>query len=274
MRTVAELEALAEGDEILSTNHRKSGKSNTGPYGSYRSQTRGKRRRRQQILRRRMLLGGLLLTVILLLGGIIFGITGSIKNKKKRAFLETGIACMAQQNYEQAIVNFEKELETAKNRVGALEKETLLYRAEAEYMLEDYPAALHTYQLLLELEPENAIYQKGTALALMENGDLDGALALHVIDAAVYNRMAKEQIDAGQYEKALTAIEQGLAAVRSEDADAQSVKKSLLWNQAVAYEYQGDFQRALELLETYARDYGSNETIEHELTFLKTRQGQ
>lgn len=220
----------------------------------------------------RILFGSLLLAVLLLVGGIVCGIRSSLKNKEKTEFFKTGITCMAQKNYEEAIVNFEKGLEVAGNRVGALEKEVLLYRAEAEYLLEDYPAALHTYQILLEQEPDNVIYQKGAALALMETGDLDGALAFHVIDAEVYNRMAKEQLEAGQYERALTAIEQGFAAIRAEDANAQSVRKHLTFNQAVAYEYKGDFARALELFEAYARDYGADEEIQHELAFLKTRQ--
>lgn len=241
-------------------------------YGSARA--RAMERRRKRILRRRILFGTALLAVVLLIGGAVFGIVSGFKNKEKLELLEAGITCMDQGNYEEAIVHFEKELEAAGGRVGALEEEVLLYRAEAEYQLQDYPAALHTYQILLKKDKNNAVYQKGVALALMETGDLDGALAMHVIDAHVYNRMAKAQIEVGQYDEALATIEQGFAEVKTAVADEQiAIRKNLAFNQAVIYEYKSDYRKALELFEAYVRDYGPDEQAEREITFLKTRQG-
>ena len=257
-------------------------------YGSARA--RAMERRRKRIRRRRILLGTVLLALVLLIGGAVFGIVSGFKSREKTELLRTGIACMEQGDYEGAIAVFEKELEAAGGRVGALEKEVLLYRAEAEFLLWDYPAALHTYQILLDKDKKNPVYQKGTALALLETGDLDGALQMHVIDAQVYNRWAKMQIEAGQYDDAFVSIEQGFAEVDSladeqtarekgakksayTQEEAQQIRKDLTFNQAVAYEYKGDYRKALELFEAYVRDYGPDEHAEREITFLKTRQG-
>lgn len=219
------------------------------------------------------MLGACFAAVLLAVGGVGFGIRSRWKLKEKTELLHSGIICMEQENYEAAIRYFEKELDTAGGQIGSLEEDVLLYRAEAEFLLEDYPAALHTYQILLKKDKKNELYQKGTALALMETGSLEEALAMHVIDAQVYNRMAKVQIEHGAYDGALNYIAQGLTALDSEDSDAVSVRRDLAYNEAVAYEYKSDYQKALELFEAYVQTYGSDENAEREIVFLKTRQG-
>ncbi|MGN0158300.1 MAG: tetratricopeptide repeat protein [Brotaphodocola sp.] len=266
----------------MSTSRRRGSDRGVGERVSYGSaRMRAMERRRKRILRRRILFAAGFLVLVCLIGGILFGISNGWKSRQKMEFLETGIACMKQENYEEAIVNFEKELEAAGGHVGALEEETLLYRAEAEYRLQDYSAALHTYQILLKKDKHKFIYQKGVALALLETGDLEGALEMHVIDAYVYNRMAKEQIESGQYDEALVTIGQGISELDFASSEVQSytqeeiqmLKKDLSFNQAVAYEYKSDYQKALELFEAYISDYGPDANAEREITFLKTRQG-
>ena len=86
-----------------------------------------------------------------------------------------------------------------------------------------------------------------------------------MIDGYVYNLKAVEQINAGEYDAALELIRQGLEA-------GDSVQ-DLSYNQAVAWENKGDFAKALELFEAYAAQYGTDENVERELTFLRSRQG-
>lgn len=265
----------------LNTDRRNTGRSrssrrsgaqkNTGRggavYGS--SRMRAVERRKRRIRRRRMMIGGIALLIILVLGSAGYGIVQNAKNKEKQELLEAGVTCLDSGDYEAAIRNFEQELELAGSRIGSWEEAVLLYRAEAEYQLQDFEAALHTYEILLKEDKDSELYRKGAALCRMETGDYAGALELGVLDAQVYNRMAKAQIESGQYDEALAAIELGLEAA-ADDA----VRKHLEFQKAVAYEYKSDYQKALELFEAYAEQFGPDEETQREITFLKTRQGQ
>lgn len=286
MKTGADMEAPAESDKKLSTRRKSSGRGvgERISYGSARSSAMERRRRR--IRRQRILMGVVFLSVVLLIGGILFGVRNLLQSKEKTELLEAGIASMEQGDYETAILNFERELEAAGGRVGAFEEEVLLYRAEAEYQLGDYAAALHTYQILLKEDKRNLVYQKGVAIGLMETGDLEGALAMDVINAHVYNRMAKAQIEAGQYEDALNCVTLGITALDEDAAlrasgkdgiytaeEALSIRRNLAFNEAVVYEYMSDYETALKLFESYVSAYGPDEEVQREITFLQTRQG-
>jgi len=261
----------------------------TGGLGSSQ-RARAIARRKARLRQRRMMIGGILLAVLMPVGGVIYGITGSGKRKEKEAFLEAGIASMENGNYESAITEFEQELELAKGRIGVLEEQVLLYRGEAEYRLQDYAAALHTYETLLKQDKDSDVYKKGAALAMIETGDYEGALALGEVNARVYSRMAKSQIEAGQYDEALASIEMGMAALAQEEAgnngksdggktddrtrtDNDDIRAELVFNQAVVWEYKSDYKKALELFEAYVQQYGPDEQADREITFLKTRQG-
>ena len=67
------------------------------------------------------------------------------------------------------------------------------------------------------------------------------------------------------YETAITCFAQGLLK-----PDAASVP-DLIYNQAVAYEYKGDFDKARELMEQYVAGNSSDEEAARELEFLKSR---
>ncbi len=104
-------------------------------------------------------------------------------------------------------------------------------------------------------------------LCLVETGDYAAALDLEVLQGPVYNRMAKEQIEAGDYERALEYIELGKTFAE------ESAGRELAFNEAAAWEYKHDYAKALQLFEAYVENYGADETAEREIAFLKTRQG-
>lgn len=239
-------------------------------YGS--SRARAMARRKARLRKRRMMAAGVLLAGVLGISGLVYGIAGGGDRKEKEAFLEHGIVCMEQKDYEAAITEFEKELKLSKGRIGEAEQQALLYRGEAEYRLGDYEAALHTYQILLEKDRKNELYRKGAALAMIETGDYKGALELDVENAHAYSRMAKDLIEDGRYEEAQAAIEQGKASVLPETSE--TVKAELAFHEAIVWEYQSDYQKALELFESYVETYGSDQRAEREILFLKTRQGK
>ena len=68
-----------------------------------------------------------------------------------------------------------------------------------------------------------------------------------------------------KYTEALEYISKGLESAKGE------TKKALLYNQAICYEYLGDFSKALDLFESYVKDYSDDTKALREYTFLKSR---
>lgn len=205
------------------------------------------------------------LAVLFLVGWAVYGFLNHRRETKKQEFLKAGIEKLEQESYEEAISRLDEALQWSKGKVGEFETTVLLYRAEAEFRLEDYSAAQNTYQILCDTDTENTEYKKGVAYCMVKKGEYNEALALGVIDGYVCNLKAVEQMNAGEYDVALEWIEKGKAA--------GDFPQDLMFNEAVAWENKGDFAKALELFEAYAAQYGTDENVEHELTFLRSRQG-
>ena len=109
--------------------------------------------------------------------------------------------------------------------------------------------------------------------ALEKAGDKESALAFYENalkagegGAELYNRKGLIKIGQKEWDEALQAFTEGLLA---EEADQVP---ELLFNQAVVFEYQGEFEKALELMEQYVSVCGPEEDAMREITFLKTRQ--
>ena len=60
-----------------------------------------------------------------------------------------------------------------------------MYRAEAEYKLRDYEASIHTYDLLLEMEPSTASYLYAQSMCYSQMGDTENAVAKYQAGAAL-----------------------------------------------------------------------------------------
>jgi tetratricopeptide (TPR) repeat protein len=100
---------------------------------------------------------------------------------------------------------------------------------------------------------------------MMETGQYDEALQIGLMQSRIYNKMAVEKIQAGDYEGALTIIDQGLAV------DDGSAGADLLYNKAVAYESRGEYEQALQYFRDYVSRYGTDENVQKEITFLESR---
>ena len=84
-------------------------------------------------------------------------------------------------------------------------------------------------------------------------------------DANVYNQYGAFLINMNNYATALTYIEKGLNYA---DKDSE---RALLFNEAICYEYMGNYSKALELFEAYVSKYPEDKTAKREYEFLKTR---
>lgn len=240
---------------------------------------------------------------------VLLSLSGCQKESREESRL-TGISALDAGNYETAIVSFDQALERSGGRVGAFELDVLKYRAEAEYLLGDYEASAHTYDVLIQVDQELPEYLNGRCMSYASLGEVEAALADYtrslsldpesagletamlaltgameetggyesqvteiyrqVIDsgkagAQLYNRMGVSLLKGGEVSQALDCFARGIAM-----AD-ETAMPDLLYNQAVAYEYQGDFVGAKALFEQYVERYGTDDRIQKELTFLETR---
>lgn len=84
-------------------------------------------------------------------------------------------------------------------------------------------------------------------------------------DARVYNQLGLCEAKKGEYEKALEAFQTGLQTQNS------AMKQVLQFNEIVAYEYLGEFEKAATLMKTYLNAYPDDAQATREYEFLSTR---
>lgn len=126
-------------------------------------------------------------------------------------------------------------LEEAKSKGGA---ESYLYLGKAYEATGDYNYAASVYNSFLSKEGGNA---------------------------EVYNQLGLCELKKQDYQKALEAFVAGM------EIDDGSFKQSLAFNEIVAYEYLGNYQKALELIDIYLKNYPDDEVAKREQQFLSTR---
>ncbi len=84
-------------------------------------------------------------------------------------------------------------------------------------------------------------------------------------DAMVYNQLGLCEAKKGEYAKALEAFQTGLQTQNN------SMKQVLQFNEIVAYEYLGEFEKAAALMKAYLTAYPDDAQATREYEFLSTR---
>lgn len=105
--------------------------------------------------------------------------TGCQSSKEKYTYRETGIQQLNAGKYEDAVQSFDQALDHSSGLVGTFEVDVLKYRAEAEYKAEDYGAAAHTYEVLVQVDQPLPEYLKMENILYIKGGELDKALAAY-----------------------------------------------------------------------------------------------
>ncbi len=137
-----------------------------------------KRRKTRRRAKRRQPAGAVLSVAVLLIAAAaaVFFVKPGGVSKARKELRMAGIEKMDAGDFSGAMAEFEAALQTAKKNPGAFEIDVLKYRAEAEYKLEDYLAAAHTYETLLQVDEERPEYLYRMALMKAMVGDIDGAV--------------------------------------------------------------------------------------------------
>lgn len=128
---------------------------------------------------------------------------------------------------------------------------------------------------VLESEKKNgktdATYTLYLGMTYEKLGDYNYACSLYSNylleqeDAVLYNQLGMCKLSSGEYEEALKAFQAGLKLENC------SCIQKLKFNEIVAYEYLGEFQKAAVLMESYIMTYPDDEDAKREQEFLKTR---
>lgn len=132
---------------------------------------------------------------------------------------------------------------------------------------------------------QEALYALGSALAKSDNtDDVDKSIEIYrralstdvEKTGELYNRIGSLVFAQGNIDDAIGWFNDGVDFITSKEYaegedNEEDVLQSLKYNIAICYEYNQEYQKALELFESYVSVYGSNETIEHEIEFLESR---
>lgn len=175
---------------------------------------------------------------ILLIGLVAVGtvrVVSSVASSKKRQFRQDGIEKLVSGDYAGAIEAFDAALEKSGKKSEGFNSDVLGYRAEAEYKLRDYEAAVHTYGLLLEMKPDTAVYLYAQSMCYAHLGGTDDAIDRYKAgNAALKDDKAEAGklealfaaggacVDAGEYEKAMSLYQ---------DALKEGIKHGQVYNQ-------------------------------------------
>lgn len=84
-------------------------------------------------------------------------------------------------------------------------------------------------------------------------------------NAEIYNQLGLCEMEKEAYQNALEAFQAGL------QIEGSGLEQTLLFNEIVAYEYMGEYQKASVLLDSYLKTYPDDEQAKREKEFLSTR---
>ena len=152
------------------------------------------------------------------------------------SYLEDGVLLLEEEKYEEAIVEFEKQIEKEKQLDEA-------YRgiAIANYELGNYDKVVENFEKALENEAQATV--------------------------AMYHLMASSCMKCEDYENAIKYYD----LVLGMEGCTDEIKKEILFNKISIYEGWADWEAAKEAVNTYLESYPDDESVIREAEFLSTR---
>ncbi len=140
--------------------------------------TSRKRRRRQRLVKGLLAWAVCILLVALVAWGTV-RVIGHLSNSKQRELRAAGIEKLEAGDFTGAVDSFDQALALLDKDTGELAVDLLSYRAEAEYRMEDYEAALYSYKLLMERDPKHMEYWYMGSMCAAALGDTAQAVELY-----------------------------------------------------------------------------------------------
>ncbi len=190
------------------------------------------------------------------------------------------VVSMEPENYDRLIqiyevLNYYGETDAGKEYLqNALQKKdakiTAYDKGRMYYYLEDYQQAYLALEEAKGAGGAEAHLYLGRAYEA--TGDYNYAanvynayLAKDKTNAEIYNQLGLCEMTRGEYQKALAAFQAGMSA------ENNNIKQTLAFNEIVAYEHLGEYQKATVLMQTYLQNYPDDAKALREYEFLSTR---
>lgn len=138
------------------------------------------------------------------------------------------------------------------------------------YYLEDYSNARVYLEKAKDMSNPDTILMLGRTYEAIKDFNYaanlyNTYLSARGNNAGVYNQLGKCRIAMQDYSAALLAFESGL------NLDDETFNRTLLYNEALTYEYMLDFKNAREKMSEYVALYPRDTQAQREMEFLKTR---
>lgn len=145
------------------------------------------------------------------------------------------------------------------------------YRGQIRYLLGEYENALADLKAALEAGSTYAnLYLAKTYEELGDAGAAEehfkNYIAVVPADAVALNELGEIMLGKAMYAEAVLYFEQGLAC------EVVPNRGAIMHNLVVAYEYNGNFDKAWELIQQYVTLFPEDEEAQREYIFLKNRQ--
>lgn len=187
---------------------------------------------------------------------------------------------LAPKDYDQLVEIYKVMDETGYRELGEAYLEAAIKDAPKDmsnydkgriyFYLEDFEAARNYLEQARDAGDDKATYYLGKT---WENlGEYNYAASVYISylqdqgeSALIYNQLALCDMELGDYDSALSALQSGLAL---EDA---ALRQTLSFNQIVVYERQGNFKQAAGLMKQYVQDYPDDAAAVREYEFLRSR---
>ena len=167
----------SRGQRSYSSGRKPQPKGQHPGYGGKRPVSNAARRRRRK---NRIIRAVIAWAICIFLVGLIavgtFRLVAHMTTSRKRQFRAEGIEKLDAGDYAGAIGSFDTALEKSGKGAEEFNRDVLLYRADAEFLLKDYNAAIHTYDLLLEMRPDTPEYMYRQSSCYARLGDTDNAI--------------------------------------------------------------------------------------------------
>lgn len=254
---------------------------------------------KRQKQKKRLQVAAILCSILVVIGTVF----QFLEYRKEVAYRKEGIEFFQEQQYKKAQKQFEQGLKH-RNIFGiSITKDIRYYLAESYFLDGAYEKALNVYQEISRSEKNSgyvscyigACYaklgdEKKAKEQFEESIELGNEEGYHYLskmyydleqyekaieyerkfmelrepDGAAYMLLAKCYSSAGKFEKAIKAVEAGIAL----DDDK---KQELLFEEVVIYEKKLDFESAYEKCLKYVTSYPEDTIAKQELEFLETR---
>lgn len=145
-----------------------------------------------------------------------------------------------------------------------------LLRGKTYYILGEYDNAKSCLQKAIDEGEDEAVYYM--AMTYEKVDDVDTAKSMyeeylnkHADDPNIYNQYGMYYISLKDYKSALSYFEKGIALGKEDGL------QELLYNEAVCYEYMGDFTTAYDKFTKYVDKYPNDSIARKEFNFLSSR---